>query len=66
MPNSPETRRFKMLLALLIIVGGMAFIFHVSVHEIPDSNRDFVNIILGNILGLMESMILASYFKDGQ
>jgi|GEM_PF-6067530 len=50
------------LLALIITLCSFAFLFLISLHEIPKENKDITNITIGFVLGSFVAGVAGYYF----
>lgn len=55
----------RSLLAFIIVVTGIAYIFGLTFSEVPPANREFANLCLGYVVGLISGVTLY-YFGTSQ
>ncbi len=55
----------RSLLAFIIVVTGIAYIYFITFHIIPEQNKDVANLCLGYVVGLISGVTLY-YFGTSQ
>lgn len=56
----------RSILAVIILVGSFTILGTMLFHEIPDRNKDVVNICIGIVLGASMGAVTGYYFGDSK